>query len=191
MTNTIKIFWKIFVLAWGFFILFVVMVYFGVFGKLPSLAELENPSMLSSSEIYAADGTLMGKYYLKDRTNVKVPGYFQNVVNALIATEDERFYQHSGMDIRSLASAVINLGNKGGASPITQQLAKNLLNQGTENKAKGSLKNSRKWIVAMELERNFTKEEIIALYLNTVSYGDEIYGIGMRQRPISKRNPTV
>src|SRR5207344_1107437 len=117
MSNTIKTFWKIFALAWSLFILFIVMVNFGVFGKLPSLAELENPSMLSSSEIYASDGTLMGKYYLKDRTNVKYQDISQNVVKALIATEDERFYQHSGIDIRSLARVVIFLGQKGGGSP--------------------------------------------------------------------------
>jgi penicillin-binding protein 1A len=187
MSNTIKIFWKIFILAWGFFILFIVMVYFGVFGKLPSLAELENPSMLSSSEIYAADGTLMGKYYLKDRTNVKYQDISQNVVKALIATEDERFYQHSGIDIRSLARVVIFLGQKGGGSPITQQLAKNLLNQGSENKALRIIEKFKEWIVAIKLERNFTKEEILALYLNMVSYGDEIMASVMQQKHISKR----
>jgi penicillin-binding protein 1A len=177
MSNTIKIFWKLFALAWGLFLLFIITVNFGVFGKLPSLAELENPSMLSSSEIYADDGTLMGKYYLKDRTNVKYQDISQNVVKALIATEDERFYQHSGIDIKSLARVVIFLGQKGGGSPITQQLAKNLLNQGSENKALRVIEKFKEWIVAIKLEKNFTKEEILTLYLNMVSYGDEIYGI--------------
>ena len=189
MSNSIKTFWKIFVLAWGLFLLFIVAVNLGVFGKLPSLAELENPSMLSSSEIYASDGTLMGKYYLKDRTNVKYQDISQNVVKALIATEDERFYQHSGIDIRSLARVIIFLGQKGGGSPITQQLAKNLLNQGSENKALRVIEKFKEWIVAIKLERNFTKEEILSLYLNMVSYGDEIYGIRNAAKTYFQKEP--
>ena len=189
MSNSIKTFWKIFVLAWGLFLLFIIAVNMGVFGKLPSLAELENPSMLSSSEIYASDGTLMGKYYLKDRTNVKYQDISQNVVKALIATEDERFYQHSGIDIRSLARVIIFLGQKGGGSPITQQLAKNLLNQGSENKALRVIEKFKEWIVAIKLERNFTKEEILSLYLNMVSYGDEIYGIRNAAKTYFQKEP--
>lgn len=189
MSNSIKTFWKIFVLAWGLFLLFIIAVNLGVFGKLPSLAELENPSMLSSSEIYASDGTLMGKYYLKDRTNVKYQDISQNVVKALIATEDERFYQHSGIDIRSLARVIIFLGQKGGGSPITQQLAKNLLNQGSENKALRVIEKFKEWIVAIKLERNFTKEEILSLYLNMVSYGDEIYGIRNAAKTYFQKEP--
>ncbi len=189
MSTSVKTFWKLFALVWGLFLLFIVMVNFGVFGKLPSLAELENPSMLSSSEIYAADGTLMGKYYLKDRTNVKYQDISQNVVKALIATEDERFYQHSGIDIRSLARVVIFLGQKGGGSPIPQQLAKNLLNQGSENKAIRIIEKFKEWIVAIKLERNFTKEEILSLYLNMVSYGDEIYGIRNAAKTYFQKEP--
>ncbi|HEX5667564.1 MAG TPA: transglycosylase domain-containing protein, partial [Chitinophagaceae bacterium] len=122
MSKSVKLFWKIFLWGWGLFILFLIAVNIGVFGKLPSLAELENPSMLSSSEIYASDGTLMGKYYMKDRTNVKYADISPNVINALISTEDERFYQHSGIDVKSLARAIIFLGSEGGASTITQQL---------------------------------------------------------------------
>ena len=189
MSKSAKTFWKIFVLAWGLLLIFILMVNFGVFGKLPSLAELENPSMLSSSEIYAADGTLMGKYYLKDRTNIKYQDISQNVVKALVATEDERFYQHSGIDIRSLARAVVFLGREGGASTITQQLAKNLLNQGSENKAMRLIEKFKEWIVAIKLERNFTKEEIASLYLNMVSYGDEIYGIRNAAKTYFQKEP--
>ena len=189
MSKSAKTFWKIFALAWGLLLIFILMVNFGVFGKLPSLAELENPSMLSSSEIYAADGTLMGKYYLKDRTNIKYQDISQNVVKALVATEDERFYQHSGIDIRSLARAVVFLGREGGASTITQQLAKNLLNQGSENKAMRLIEKFKEWIVAIKLERNFTKEEIASLYLNMVSYGDEIYGIRNAAKTYFQKEP--
>ena len=127
MSKTVKFFWKVFFIAWATLIVFIFAINFGLFGKLPSLVELENPSMLSSSEIFAADGSLMGKYYLKDRTNAKYSDISINVINALIATEDERFYKHSGIDVKGTARAVLFLGTKGGASTITQQLAKNML----------------------------------------------------------------
>jgi penicillin-binding protein 1A len=190
MSNAVRIFWKIFIWGWGLFLLFLAAVYLGLFGKLPSLAELENPSMLSSSEIYAADGTLMGKYYLKDRTNVRYNDISPNVINALISTEDERFYKHSGIDIKSLARAVVFLGSEGGASTITQQLAKNLLNQGTSNKAIRVIEKFKEWIVAIKLEKNFTKEEIASLYLNMVSYGDEIYGIRNAAKTYFQKEPS-
>ena len=83
MSKTSNLFWKIFFIAWAAFIVFIFAINIGIFGKLPSLVELENPSMLSSSEIYAADGSLMGKYYLKDRTNAKYSDISMNVINAL------------------------------------------------------------------------------------------------------------
>jgi penicillin-binding protein 1A len=178
MSKTVKLFWKIFVLAWLIFIVFLFAVNWGLFGKMPSLAELENPSMLSSSEIYAADGTLMGKYYLKDRTNVKYEDISPNVINALIATEDQRFYDHAGIDIRGLARAVLYLGSEGGASTITQQLAKNLLfGQGSKNFVMRIIEKFKEWIVAIKLEKNFTKEEILTLYLNFVPFSDNVFGI--------------
>ena len=128
-SKAVKIFWKIFLYAWGFVFLLIFLIYVGLFGKLPSIEELENPSLMSSSEIYADDGTLMGKFYLKDRINVKYQDISPFVIRALIATEDERFYDHSGIDIKSLVRAVIFLGREGGASTITQQTAKALLGQ--------------------------------------------------------------
>jgi len=190
MSKSVKLFWKIFVGGWALFLLFLIAVYIGVFGKLPSLGELENPSMLSSSEIYASDGTLMGKYYLKDRTNVKYMDISPNVINALISTEDERFYKHSGIDVKSLARAVIFLGSEGGASTITQQLAKNLLNQGANNFVMRVIEKFKEWIVAIKLEKNFTKEEIVSLYLNMVSYGDEIYGIRNAAKTYFQKEPS-
>lgn len=189
MSNSVKLFWKIFLWSWAGFILFLITLNWGLFGKLPSLAELENPSMLSSSEVYASDGTLMGKYYLKDRTNVKYADISPNVVNALISTEDERFYKHAGIDVKSLARAIVYLGREGGASTVTQQLAKNLLNQGTTNKVMRVIEKFKEWIVAIKLERNFTKEEILALYLNMVSYGDEIYGIRNAAKTYFQKEP--
>lgn len=189
MSNSVKLFWKIFIWGWAIFIVFLFSVNFGLFGKLPSLAELENPSMLSSSEIYASDGTLMGKYYTKDRTNVKYGDISPHVINALVATEDERFYSHSGIDLKSLARAVVYLGSEGGASTITQQLAKNLLAQGSKNMIMRIIEKFKEWIVAIKLERNFTKEEIASLYLNMVSYGDEIYGIRNAAKTYFQKEP--
>jgi penicillin-binding protein 1A len=189
MTIAIRIFWKIFLCAWGIFILFIISLNLGVFGKLPSLEELENPSMLSSSEILATDGTLMGKYYTKDRTNVKYKDISINVIHALVATEDERFYEHSGIDVRSLARAVVYMGREGGASTITQQLAKNLLNQGSNNSIMRLTEKFKEWVVAIKLEKNFTKEEIAALYLNMVSFGDEIYGIRNAAKTYFQKEP--
>ena len=146
--------------------------------------------MLSSSEIYGADGTLMGKYYTKDRTNVKYGDISPNVINALIATEDERFYQHSGIDAKGTARAVLFLGTKGGASTITQQLAKNMLEQGlTKNIIRRVIEKFKEWIISVKLERNFTKEEILALYLNTVSFSDNLYGIGNASRSFFQKDP--
>lgn len=189
MTNSIRIFWKIFLWCWGIFIIFIITLNLGLFGKLPSLEELENPSMLSSSEILATDGTLMGKYYTKDRTNVKYKDISINVIHALIATEDERFYEHSGIDVRSLARAVVYMGREGGASTITQQLAKNLLNQGSTNSIMRLTEKFKEWVVAIKLEKNFTKEEIAALYLNMVSFGDEIYGIRNAAKTYFQKEP--
>lgn len=190
MSKAIKIFWKSLLIGWAAFIVFLIALNLGLFGKLPSLAELENPSMLSSSEIYGSDGTLMGKYYTKDRTNVKYGDISPNVINALIATEDERFYQHSGIDARGTARAVLFLGTKGGASTITQQLAKNMLEQGlTKNIIRRVIEKFKEWIISVKLERNFTKEEILALYLNTVSFSDNLYGIGNASRTFFQKDP--
>jgi penicillin-binding protein 1A len=189
MTKPVKIFWKIFFYGWGAFFLFLLLIYIGLFGKLPSIEELENPSMMSSSEIYADDGTLMGKYYLKDRINVKYQDISPNVIRALIATEDERFYEHSGIDMKSLARAIIFLGSEGGASTITQQTAKALLGQESSKSLIRVIGKLKEWIVAIRLERNFTKEEIITLYLNMVNYGDETYGIRNASKTYFQKEP--
>ena len=190
MSKPVRTIWRIFFAAWALFLLFLLAINLGVFGKLPSLVELENPSILSSSEIYASDGSLMGKYYLKDRINVQYAEISPNVIKALVATEDERFYEHSGIDVKSLFRAVAFLGKEGGASTITQQLAKNLLfGEGSKNIVRRVIEKFKEWVVAIKLERNFTKEEIIALYLNMVTYGDEIYGIRNAARTYFQKEP--
>ncbi|RTL60388.1 MAG: penicillin-binding protein [Sphingobacteriales bacterium] len=189
MKNAVKYLWRIFFIGWGAIILLILLINFGLFGKLPSLEELENPSASLASEVIASDGTVMGKYYFQDRSNVEYKDISPNVINALIATEDERFYEHSGIDGKSIARAVVRLGSDGGGSTITQQLAKNLLEQGNRNIVKRTIEKLKEWIVAVKLERNFTKEEILALYLNTVPYGNEIYGIRNAAKTYFQKEP--
>lgn len=189
MKNSVKYLWRLFFIGWGLFIAIIILANWGLFGKLPSLEELENPSASVASEVIASDGTVMGKYYFKDRSNVDYKDISPNVINALIATEDERFYEHSGIDAKSLVRAIARLGRDGGGSTITQQLAKNLLDQGSGNKALRLIEKLKEWIVAIKLERNFTKEEILALYLNTVPYGNEIYGIRNASKTYFQKEP--
>ncbi|RYF86220.1 MAG: penicillin-binding protein, partial [Chitinophagaceae bacterium] len=191
MKKGLRIFWIVFFSGLGFFVVFILLCIFGVFGKLPSLKELENPSILQSSEVFAADGTLMGKYYTErgNRSSVTYRDISPHVINALIATEDERFYDHAGIDAKSTMRAVFLLGKEGGGSTITQQLAKALLAQGTRNKAWRVIEKFKEYIVAIRLERNFTKEEILALYLNAVPFGDNIYGIKNAAKTYFQKEP--
>jgi penicillin-binding protein 1A len=179
MRRSVKIFWKIFFGGAIAFILLVLLASWGVFGPMPSLKKLENPSILQATEVYADDGTLMGKYYLEkgNRSPVSYKDISSHVVNALVATEDERFYGHSGIDFKSTLRAVLLLGREGGGSTITQQLAKALLDHEKKSKAIRVIQKLKEWIIAVKLERNFTKEEIIALYLNAVPFGNNVYGI--------------
>ncbi|MGQ0739984.1 MAG: penicillin-binding protein 1A, partial [Bacteroidota bacterium] len=191
MKKAVRIFWRIFFGGFAAFIILILLANFGVFGKMPSLAELENPSILQASEVYAEDGTLMGKYYTErgNRSNVKYRDISRHVIDALVATEDERFYKHSGIDGKSTIRAVITAGGQGGGSTITQQLAKALLDQGSSNKAWRVIEKLKEWIIAIKLEKNFTKEEIITLYLNAVPFGNNIYGIRNAARTFFQKEP--
>ncbi len=190
--KSVWIFWMIFLGGFGAFLLIIVFAMLGVFGKMPSLKQLENPTIQQSSEVYAADGTLMGKYYSErgNRSNVYYRDISKHVINALVATEDERFYNHSGIDIKATLRAIFLLGKEGGGSTITQQLALNLFNGVRSNNpiARGVQK-LKEYIIAIRLERNFTKEEIISLYLNAVPYGDNVYGIRNASRTFFQKEP--
>lgn len=191
MKRSVRIFWRLFLVGLGAFILLIALANFGIFGKMPSLKDLENPSILQASEVYAADGTLMGKYYTErgNRSNVKYRDISKHVIDALVATEDERFYDHSGIDFKSTLRAVFTFGKQGGGSTITQQLAKALLDQGSKNIAERGIEKLKEWIIAVKLERNFTKEEIITLYLNAVPFGNNIYGIRNASRSFFQKEP--
>ena len=191
MAKSVRFFWRLFLLGFAAFILLIALANFGVFGNMPSLQELENPSIQQASEVIANDGTLMGKYYTErgNRSNVKYRDISSNVTNALTATEDERFYTHAGIDFKSTLRAVVTLGQQGGGSTITQQLAKALLEQGSKNRAWRVIEKLKEWIIAVKLERNFTKEEILTLYLNAVPFGNNIYGIRNASRTFFQKEP--
>jgi len=191
MKKAVRIFWRLFFGGFAAFILLVILASFGVFGKMPTLNDLENPSILQASEVYAENGTLMGKYFTErgNRSNVKYRDISKHVIDALVATEDERFYNHSGIDFKSTMRAMLTLGRQGGGSTITQQLALNLFNERASNKAIRVIQKLKEWIIAVRLERNFTKEEIITLYLNAVPFGDNTYGIRNASRTFFQKEP--
>lgn len=176
-------FFKIILYSWITFlsIVFAAFLYFwalesnflNLFGEIPALEELENPKNELASEIYTADNILMGKYYRENRTPVEYDELSPYLVNALIATEDIRFEEHSGIDLEGIARAVVYnviLGNRsqGGGSTLTQQLAKNLFKLRREDKFKGLLYNtpifggivlkSKEWLTAIRIEENYTKD---------------------------------
>ena len=188
MATSVKILWRIFFGGIALLVLLLLAANFGLFGKMPSVQELENPEADLASEIISADGMLMGKYYSENRSEVKYSEISPNAVNALIATEDERFYDHSGIDAQALARVVFTAGTQGGGSTITQQLAKMMLGQGRGNIMVRGIQKLKEWIVAVKLERNFTKEEIITLYLNRAPWGN-VYGIRNASRTYFQKEP--
>ena len=155
----------------------VIMINNGLVGYMPSLAELENPQSAISSDALATDGTLLGRYYVLDRSNSKFSEISPNVINALIATEDSRFYEHAGIDPIATLRVVFRLGRAGGGSTVSQQLAKNLFPRTSQSFLTLPFMKLKEWVLAVKLERNLTKNEILTLYLNTVPFGDNVYGI--------------
>lgn len=176
-SKLIKALWVMFGVGILVFTLLILMINWGWLGYMPSMKELENPNSALASDIYAADGSLIGRYYVQDRSTTDYEDISPNVFNALIATEDSRFYEHSGVDGKAVMRAVLLLGSQGGGSTITQQLAKNLFPRERVSKLYMPIIKLKEWVMAVKLEKKLTKHEIIALYLNTVPYGDNVYGI--------------
>jgi penicillin-binding protein 1A len=175
----IIILWVVFIMLLLTFTSLIIAIEHGMVGYMPSLAELENPQSAISSDCYAADGTLLGRYYVLDRSNSKFTDISPNIVNALIATEDSRFYDHAGIDpVATVAIPFyVLMHKKRGSSTITQQLAKNLFPRKSESMLSLPFVKLKEWVLAVKLERNLTKNEIITMYLNTVPFGDNVFGI--------------
>lgn len=147
------------------------------FDPLPSLEELENPKSNLASEIITSDGKMIGKYFLQNRTNVKYEDLSPFLVDALIATEDERYREHSGIDFRGLTRAVVYMGKAGGASTITQQLAKMMFNEPARTFVERIKQKLQEQIIAVELEKRYTKNEIIIMYYNKFDFIYNAVGI--------------
>jgi len=200
----VKVMWRNFGLA-IFFIWFyfqaVDLNLFWLFGKSPSLAELEKPKLAVASEVYSADGVLLGKYYRENRSPTEYKEISPYVVKSLLATEDITFTEHTGVDLGATVGIVYYMikGDKRGGSTITQQLAKNLYKTRKKEKLGGILSyipgiktlidKTKEWITATKLERNYTKEEIMSMYLNTVDFGSNSFGIRTAAQTFFKTTP--
>lgn len=165
------------------------MLVLASFSNLPSTEDLENPRSDLATAVLFSDGSLMGQYYRENRIPVEYEKISPNVVNALIATEDERFREHSGVDLRGTARAAIFLGSKGGASTLTQQLSKMLFTDRSTNFFKRTFQKFQEWIIAARLERQYTKDEIIAMYLNRFDWINQAVGINSAARVYFNTTP--
>jgi len=198
------IFWSLIGIPFLTIFFLLALISFDAFGPMPSFEELENPKSKLASEIISSDQQQLGKYYKEEnRTIVNFDDISSNLVNALVATEDIRFYDHSGIDGRGLLRVLFRtlmLGqeSKGGGSTITQQLAKNLFPRDTiSNRSKfvkltfTAVAKLKEWITAIKLERNYTKDEILVMYLNTVPFGSNAFGIKSASRTYFSKDPNM
>jgi penicillin-binding protein 1A len=181
-----RIYRKPILFIWGIFLIGVLCLFFlfggaafGLFGPMPDLRQLENPRTNLASQIFSSDGEILGKYYLKDnRTPISFEQLPRNMVEALIATEDERFYEHSGIDWRGTLRAFVYMGKRGGASTITQQLARQIfVGVRSRNILKTVLQKAQEWVISVQLEQRYTKKEILAMYLNNYDFGYQADGV--------------
>lgn len=207
-----KIFKTIWILFFCFLIGFPLYIYtvsidlFGLYGGMPSLKSIENPENDLSSELISADGVSLGRYFRFNRSQVTYQDLSPQLVNTLLISEDHRYYQHSGMDFWAfirVAKGLLTLHPEGGGSTITQQLAKNLYTQNADMGLDGSIvrkvftgkypkrifDKTKEWIISVQLEKNFTKEEIIAMYLNTATFGSNAYGIQVASETYFNKGP--
>lgn len=174
----IIVLWAVFFIGIFSLMLFFYGVSKGLLGKMPSFAEIENPNSELATEIFSADSDIpIGKYFSKNRSNAQAHELPQNLIDALVATEDVRFYQHSGIDLKRSISAIVFLGKRGGGSTITQQLAKNLFHDIPQSKLGRIGQKIKELVMSVMLERTYTKEEILTMYLNTVDFVHNSYGI--------------
>ena len=175
----IKWFWIVFIVGILSATLWFLAAGWGWLGPLPEYEELENPRTNLATQIISSDGVGLGNFYLDDnRTPVGFEDLPKNLVDALVASEDVRFYNHSGIDARGVMRALFFLGKRGGASTITQQLARQIyVGPRSRNKFETIKQKTKEWVIAVQLESRYTKEEIIAMYLNKYDFGNNADGI--------------
>jgi len=171
--------WRFFFGGLAFIILVFLLASFGLFGTLPTFEELENPENNLATQVISIDGKTLGSYFKENRSPIKYKDLPENLINALVATEDIRFYEHSGIDIRGTLRAFAFLGKRGGASTITQQLAKQLFHgEGSRNIVDRLKQKVKELVIALRLERQYTKKEILTMYLNKYDFLNQ--GVGIR-----------
>lgn len=176
--------WAVFVFIVGAVFFFFFLIYNGVIGYMPPIEELKNPKDRFASVVYSADGEELGRYFANtgNRVYVEFDDISQNVIDALIATEDSRFEEHSGIDVRALGrvavkTLVLHQKNAGGGSTITQQLAKQLYSPSSDGLLERALQKPIEWMIAVKLERCYSKDEIIKMYLNQFDFLYNAVGI--------------
>jgi len=211
----IKVSWIPFVNLWiwrgllAFFVLIPIYILtvkvdlFGLYGAMPDIHEVENPENDLSSEVLSADGVSLGRYFRYNRSQVSFDDLSEDLVKTLVISEDRRFYSHSGLDLEAfvrVAFGFLTLHPAGGGSTITQQLAKNLYTKNPNRSLDGYIaklgryprrfvEKTKEWIIAVDLEKNFTKKEIIAMYLNTVEFSSNAYGIKVAAETYFNKSP--
>ena len=167
-------------------------------GSMPSVEDLRNPKLNQASEIYSLDGQMIARFYAENRTPIEYNNIPKHLIEALIATEDARFYDHGGIDPRAIGRAAFSFGRDGGGSTITQQLAKNLFKTRRKNNTglltripfvRKIIYKSKEWLMALKLERTFTKQEIITYYFNTVDFGSNAFGLKTAARTFFNKEP--
>ncbi|WP_299063014.1 transglycosylase domain-containing protein [uncultured Polaribacter sp.] len=185
----IKWFWAIILGGFAFILLLFLIASWGWLGKLPTFEELENPENNLATEVISSDGKTLGKYATENRTPIKFKDLPDNIIKALVATEDERFYDHSGIDFKGTARAILKPGS-GGASTITQQLAKMLFTgKASRNIFLRVGQKLKEWVVATKLERQYTKNEILTMYLNKYDFLNQAVGIRSAARIYFGKEP--
>lgn len=187
----IRWFWMLFTFGIASFILLFFFASWGLLGEMPDHTVLENPRTNLATEVISSDHKTLAKFYFEDnRTPVGYNELPKELVDALIATEDIRFYNHSGIDARGTLRAIVKLGSGGGASTISQQLAKQLFTKKVSSSKIGRIfQKAKEWVIAIRLERQYTKEEIIAMYFNIYDFGNNADGIRSAARIYFGKEP--
>jgi len=194
----LKIFWIVLLTPIAAITILLACISFGWFGYMPKLEELDNPERNQATEVYSADGKLLGSFFIENRNNTEYTELSPYLVNALVAREDHRFYDHSGVDFWGLTrvlfkTVIIGKRTEGGGSTITQQLAKTLfprdMEEFNESYFNIIITKFKEWIIAIRLERKYTKEEIITMYLNSVAFSSDVYGIKTASRVYFNKLP--
>ena len=206
VNRSIKYVWiafLVFILGLPLYIFTVSIDLFGLFGPMPNTRDIENPSNDLSSELISADGVSLGRYFRYNRSQVTFSELSEDLKKTLVISEDIRFYNHSGLDLIAYLRAIkglLTLNPAGGGSTITQQLAKNLFTQAEDRSLDGSIarlgkypkrivQKTKEWIISVNLEENFTKEEILAMYLNTANFSSNSFGIKIAAETYFNKEP--